>query len=282
MKLAREKIETGEDSSFRLLLTPMLNDLYFWHFHPECEIVYVEAESGTRHIGEHISSYQGSDLVLIGPNIPHLNFDYGVSTSCEQVVLQFREGFLGSEGPDVPEFRRIHELMAKARQGIAFHGTTKETAAVVLKQMPGLSHFERMLQMLQLFQLLSQSEEYVLLGAKPVLNPGEEKDMGRLQKVYKYLDEQYASRVDVHEAAALVHLSTPAFCRFFKKQTKITFTEFVNQFRVSQSRKLLLQQKTVTEACYASGFENLSYYNRTFKRITGENPSHFRRKHANS
>lgn len=260
----------------------MLNDLYFWHFHPECEIVYVEAESGTRHIGEHISSYQGSDLVLIGPNIPHLNFDYGVSTSCEQVVLQFREGFLGAEAPDVPEFRRIHELMAKARQGIAFNGSTKEKAAVLLKQMPGLSPFERMLQMLQVFQLLSQSEEYVLLGAKPILNAGEEKDMGRLQKVYKYLDEQYASTVDVHEAAALVHLSTPAFCRFFKKQTKITFTEFVNQFRVSQSRKLLLQQKTVTEACYASGFENLSYYNRTFKRITGENPSHFRRKYANT
>lgn len=280
MKLAREKIDTGLDSSFRLLLTPMLNDLYFWHFHPECEIVYVEAESGTRHIGEHISTYQHSDLVLIGPNIPHLNFDYGVSTACEQVVLQFRESFLGEEGRKVPEFRRIHELMDKARQGIAFYGNTKQQAASLLKPMPSLSSFERMLRMLQLFELLAASDEFTLLGAKPILDSGEEKDMGRLQKVYKYLDDQYASRVDVHEAAALVHLSTPAFCRFFKKQTKITFTEFVNQFRVSQSRKLLLQQKTVTEACFASGFENLSYYNRTFKRITGENPSHFRRKHS--
>ena len=102
--------------------------------------------------------------------------------------------------------------------------------------------------------------------------------MSRLQRVYKFLDEHYASKINIGEVAELVHLSVPAFCRFFKKQTGITFTEFVNQFRISQSRKLLLQQRTVTEACYASGFDNLSYYTRTFRKVTGEAPSQFRKK----
>ncbi|CAN5525168.1 hypothetical protein BH10BAC3_BH10BAC3_21640 [soil metagenome] len=64
-------------------------------FYPEYEIVYVEAETGIRHIGDHISKYEGSNLALTGPNIPHLNFDYGVRTTVDIVVVQMKEHFLG-------------------------------------------------------------------------------------------------------------------------------------------------------------------------------------------
>ena len=75
------------------------------------------------------------------------------------------------------------------------------------------------------------------------------------------------------------HLTTAAFCRYFKKSTHYTFTDFLNHFRINQSKKLLLQDKTVTEACYESGFGNISYFNKTFKKVTGENPSIFKKKH---
>ena len=94
MKAKLEPITSDSDSSFRILLTPKLNEIFYWHFHPEYEIVYVEAASGFRHIGDHISKYEGSDLALIGPNIPHLNFDYGVKATVETVVVQLRETFL--------------------------------------------------------------------------------------------------------------------------------------------------------------------------------------------
>ena len=97
MKAQREAISTDENSSFRILLTPNLNELFYWHFHPEFEIVYVEADHGFRHIGDHISKYSGSDLALIGPNIPHLNFDYGVKATVETVVVQMQEDFLGKD-----------------------------------------------------------------------------------------------------------------------------------------------------------------------------------------
>jgi hypothetical protein len=88
MKVLREAIKPDADSSFKILLTPNLNELFYWHFHAEYEIVYVEAKNGIRHIGEHISKYEGSDLAFIGPNIPHLNFDYGVKETAETVVVQ--------------------------------------------------------------------------------------------------------------------------------------------------------------------------------------------------
>ena len=75
MKLTLETTQPDSGSSFRILLNLNLNDIFYWHFHPEIEIVYVEAEKGIRHIGDHISTYQESDLAPIGSYIPHLNFD---------------------------------------------------------------------------------------------------------------------------------------------------------------------------------------------------------------
>ena len=77
MKVKLEEIKPDVDSSFKILLTPNLNDLFYWHFHPEYEIVYAEASNGVRHVGDHISRYEGSDLVFIGPNIPHHNQNSG-------------------------------------------------------------------------------------------------------------------------------------------------------------------------------------------------------------
>jgi AraC-like DNA-binding protein len=279
MKLKLEEIRPGENSSFRLLLTPMLQDLFYWHFHPEYEIVYIEAESGTRHIGDHISVFKESDLVLIGPNIPHLNFDYGIQTACEQVVVQMREDFLGKEGLSIPELSAIQQLFQKARRGIAFHGATKQKAGEQLKQLSDLNNFDQLLLLLQIFQQLALSNECTVLNTEPLTNIRLQKEKERLQVIYKYLEENFQQRVDVNEVAALAHLSTPAFCRYFKKNTGITFTDFVNQFRISQSKKILLQNKSVTDACYESGFENLSYFNKTFKKLAGENPSRFRKRH---
>ncbi|HLZ88249.1 MAG TPA: hypothetical protein VKQ52_13435, partial [Puia sp.] len=79
MKIQREVVLPGKGQSFRLF-SPSLRDHFYWHYHPEYELVYVEATAGIRHVGLHVSSYVESDLVLIGPNIPHLNFDYGLRT----------------------------------------------------------------------------------------------------------------------------------------------------------------------------------------------------------
>jgi AraC-like DNA-binding protein len=102
------------------------------------------------------------------------------------------------------------------------------------------------------------------------------RDKDRLDKIYAFVDEHYQRRIDIQEVADLSHLSKPAFCRYFKKITKLTFTQFVNHYRIDKSKKLLLSGKNVTETCFSSGFESLSYFNRTFKKITGTNPISFR------
>ena len=280
MKAKLESISSDADSSFRILLTPNLNEIFYWHFHPEYEIVYVETPSGFRHIGDHISEYKGSDLALIGPNIPHLNFDYGAKTVVDTIVVQMKENFLGKDFFSLPEMAAITELFEKARNGLAFHGETKRLAGEKLKRLSLLPHFDQLITLLEVFQLLAQSDEAEILKAKPIANVSVLKEQQRIQKVYHFIEMNYQKEIDVNEVARLCQLTTAAFCRYFKKSTHHTFTDFLNRFRINQSKKVLMQDKTVTEACYESGFENISYFNKTFKRFTGENPSTFRKKHS--
>ncbi|HEY0109960.1 MAG TPA: AraC family transcriptional regulator, partial [Fibrella sp.] len=144
MKIAFEEIRPDADSSFHMLLTPHLNDVFFWHYHPEYEIVYIEGASGTRHVGEHISRYEGSDLVFIGPNIPHLNFDYGVKTEYRKVVVQLNESFLGEGFWKAPEFADITSLFERARAGLSFSGETKLAVGTKLTRLASLPPFQRM------------------------------------------------------------------------------------------------------------------------------------------
>lgn len=276
-KVKFEEINKDIGSSFRILITPNLNEIFYWHFHPEYEIVYVEGASGTRHIGDHISRYEDGDLVFIGPNIPHLNFDYGVKTTCETIVVQLKEDFLGKDFLAAPELMSIKQLFERSKYGLTFDNETKKIVGGRMKKLIKLSGFDQLIELLQIFKILSISNNQVL-NSRPIANESNKKDQGRVEKIYEYIETNYQDEPDVNELASVCNLSTAAFCRYFKKIAGMTFTDFLNQYRITQAKKLLLQQHSVTEACFESGFDNLSYFNKTFKKLTGENPSMFKKK----
>jgi AraC-like DNA-binding protein len=278
VKIQKEVVLPDPGQSFKLF-EPSLRNYFFWHYHPEYELVYVEGATGIRHVGQHISSYMGSDLVLIGPNIPHLNFDYGLQTEYKQIVVQLKEHFLGDAFQQTPEFDAISQLFSRAYLGLSFWGNTKIRVAEKLKYMRNISNFEQLLCLLEVFQTLATSDEVIELNDQDTSIKLFLNDKIRMGTIYKYIHARYNETPDVNEVAANVHLSTAAFCRYFKKQTKMTFTDFVNQYRITQSKTLLLQDKSISETCYEVGFESLSYFNKLFRRIEGENPSAFKKRH---
>ncbi|HLX91778.1 MAG TPA: AraC family transcriptional regulator [Puia sp.] len=279
MKIQKEIVLPDPGQSFRLF-TPSLRNYFYWHYHPEYELVYVEAVTGIRHVGQHISSFMECDLVLIGPNVPHLNFDYGIETEYRQIVVQLKENFLGDAFHETPEFSKINRLFERASLGLSFGGKIKPVVAEKLRRMQTRPHFEQLMNLLEVFQLLATSREITELNERDTSVKLFLDDKIRMGAVYKYIHANYDKRPDVNLVAASVHLSTPAFCRYFKKQTKMTFTDFVNQYRITQAKTCLLKGQNVTEACYEVGFESLSYFNRLFRKLVGENPSSFRKRYA--
>lgn len=271
-----EKVEFEPGKSFKLF-SPRLRNTFLWHYHPEIELVYVEADAGIRHVGSHISGYTQSDLVFIGSNIPHLNFDYRLRSDYHQVVIQLREDFLGSAISLAPEFSSIQQLFKKALSGVAFGPDTKALVVAKLKQLHQLSSFQQLIELINIFQTLANAKDFELLNDDDMSIQFFLKDKIRMGAIYEYIDANYNRKPDVNVVAEKVHLTTPAFCRYFKRQTNMTFTDFVNQYRIDMAKNHLMQDKNITETCYAVGFESLSYFNKLFNSIVGQNPSDFKK-----
>ncbi len=279
MKTELEQIVANTSSSFRLLVNPNLSDFFFWHFHPEYELVFLDGSDGTRHVGEHISRFQGSDLVFIGSDIPHLNFDYGIKGSYEKIVVHIKPDFLRDSFISVPELLSIQNLFEQSKHGVAFGGSTKAAVCLRLKKLYQLNYFDQFLEMLSILQLLSQAEDKELLHTHPVVNPHNQKEQGRLRTIFQLIDNHYQRKIDITEVAKLSNLTNAAFCRYFKRMTRLTFTEFVNHYRIDKAKKLLRLDNNITETCFQCGFESISYFNKVFKKVTGQNPLAFKKKY---
>jgi AraC-like DNA-binding protein len=275
-RIQLEKVDIVPGKSFKLF-SPRLRNTFLWHYHPEFELVFVEADAGIRHVGTHISGYTHSDLVLIGGNLPHLNFDYRLRSDYNQIVIQLKTDFLGEAIATSPEFSLISELFKKAEYGIAFYGKTKQMVAEKLKELNGFGSFDQLMLLIKIFQILAISGEYNILNDDLSSKNFIIKDKIRMGSVYEYIDANYHQKPNVHAVAEKVHLTSSAFCRYFKRQTNMTFTDFVNQYRIERAKNLLMQDQNVTETCYAVGFESLSYFNKLFNNIVGKNPSVFKR-----
>ncbi len=282
MKIQLETFKTDSKSPFRLLHNPRLNTLFYWHFHPEYELVYIEGASATRHVGDHISTYQDSDLVFIGSNIPHLNFDYGVQTDYHKEVLHIKSFFRNMVIGEIPELSGIMELFEKSVHGIAFFGETKINVGNRLKKLHLLSSFDLFIEIVQILKILSTSQDFELLHDQPFIVKYNEKEQKRLRHIYAFVDKNYHRKINIDEIAAECNLGKEAFCRYFKRATGNTFVGFLNQYKISQAKRLLLAGKNVGETCFECGFESLSYFNRTFKKVTNENPSEFKKKLASN
>ncbi len=282
MRVQLETVSNREEGSFFAMFNPRLSDLFFWHYHPEYELVYIEGADGTRHVGDHMSQYKGSDLVLIGSNIPHLNFDYGVKTSYRKVVIHFRTDLIEKHLSIVPELKSIQTLFDHSRFGVTFSEGSKGIWGPHLLEMEELSPFEQYHRVLGVLHALSKDEGQTLLHAEPYVTRFNRRDHARLQAIYAFVDNNYHRKIQLQEVADISCMTKEAFCRYFKKATHYTFTEFLNRYRISHSKRDLMAGNSISFACYACGFDSLSYYNRIFKRVTGENPRDFRRRYVGS
>lgn len=277
MRLQFEKIEPETGSSFRFMHYTEPNQCrVFWHYHPEYEIVFIPEGSGKRHIGQHISHYTDGQLVFIGPGVPHLNYSYGADQPLEEWIVQLRDDFLGSDFLQKPEMAAVWRLFARAGRGLSFGAATKQMVGDQLRKLPDLPPFDRMVLLLQICQQLALADDVELLhadGTQFEINPREQE---RINRVYRFVEANYQSVIDIRQLADLAGLTVPAFSRYFKRMTQLTFTHFVNEYRVNQARRLLNSPRTVADIGFDVGFNNLSHFNKTFRAMTGQTPSAYR------
>ncbi len=291
MRAQFQKIIFNEGSSFltkELDLTRFNSDL---HFHPEYELKYINQSKGIRFIGDNVENFQEGDLVLLGPNIPHYwNNDPVYSKNCDirasAFLVMFSENFLGKEFFLLPEMAPIKELLNKAKGGIFFPDQDKSGISGKLKNLISCEGPLKIMILLDILTDLAKSEIRPMLtktfvAELPLLNYSDY-SVKRLNKVHEYVLANFQNKIHIHEVAQIANMSTFAFCKYFKKSTIKTFMTFLCELRICHAKKLLIQEENlaISDICFASGFDNLSNFNRKFKEIIHMTPKEFRRHYS--
>ncbi|RDY57672.1 AraC family transcriptional regulator [Flagellimonas nanhaiensis] len=248
-----------------------------WHYHPELELVYINGGSGKRQIGSHVSYFRNGDLILIGSNLPHCGFTDKLTGNKSETLVQMKADFLGSDFFNIPEMKNIQKLFEVAKGGIAFSGKTKRKVGEKMEILEYQTDFQRLLSILNILNLLATSDEIKVLNGEGFSMETEVKDNDRINIVFNHVKTNFKEDISLDQIADMVSMTVPSFCRYFKKITNKTFTQFVNEYRLVHASKLLAEQPiSITQVCYDSGFNNFSHFNKSFKAFTGQNPSEYR------
>lgn len=252
-----------------------------WHFHQEYELALIVQSEGTLFLGDHVRSFKEGDLVLIGPNIPHLfrnNEPYYEKKGlvAKSIFIHFTDTFLGQTFFDLPEMKYVKKLLAKSSLGLEITGNARGYVRDKLIKMQSESSTGRLLGLLDILTYLSRSE-----NLKNILSNGftsdNAYDADRINTVFQYIMKNFTKEIYVEEVASKLNMCVGAFSRFFKHHTRKTFSTCVTEIRISYACRLLLENNhNITEICYLSGFENLSNYYRHFKKHIGINPKEYR------
>ena len=254
-----------------------------WHYHPELELVLVVKSTGKRTVGDHEEDFSDGDLVLIGPNLPHAYqndpiYYQGIpSLTAEAIVIHFREDFLGKDFFNLPEMIPVARLFEKAKFGIKILGNTRIKIPEIMKDMLELSGHGRIIHLLYILEILSLSEEFQLLANPGFVQQYAVSTNDRITKVHKYIMTNFRRDISLADVSEVGNMSVTSFCRYFKACTRKSFSQFLNEIRVGYACKLLLEDgHTISHICYESGFNNMSNFNRQFKKITGKSPLQYR------
>lgn len=254
------------------------NDNSVWHYHPELELVYVNGGTGRRLVGSNLSYYTWGTLILVGSNLPHCGFTDHQTGNTFETVIQMKANFLGEDFFNIPEMAPIKNLLQVSKRGIVFSGNTKTAAGTLMEEMEQKTDFERLVSFLSILNTLAITKEFRILNADGFALLSNVQDNDRINLVFNHVKTHFKEEITLEAIAALTHMTVPSFCRYFKKITNKTFTQFVNEYRLVHASKLLSEQAiSITDVCFESGFNNFSHFNKRFKAFTGQTPSAYRK-----
>jgi AraC-like DNA-binding protein len=261
-----------------------------FHFHDAYELLFIVNGQGKFYGGNQIMNFQSGDIYFFGPFFPHYfvneNFFVQSEKTGHSVVVQFQQFFLGKDLFQRPEFRQVKELFSLAHCGLKIV-TPNAKIKKLFFQIVHLKGVKRVLRLLELMDYIVniQDGELVVIAPETHISlqaANSQKSFSKLDPVYRYVLENFKEGVSLRKGAALAYMNETAFCRYFKKQTNKTFSQFVNHVRVIHATSILTDKNlSISSVCYECGYNNLSYFNRQFKKFMNLSPLEYRKVYTN-
>jgi AraC-like DNA-binding protein len=277
------KITSGPSISFsaRQDAMPYVNNN--WHYHPEVELIHVMKGEGTLFAGDTSIRFSPGNLILIGSQLPHYwRFDdaYTQDQPLPSLIelTQFCDDFWGKEFLSLPENQAIKKLLNRAKRGMIVSEEIGLLAKVVLHQLILAQGTERLIQLMQLLQILATDNEPNYISSS---NHFEfvSSENERINAIYNYALNHFKKKIYLKDVAAIANLATNSFCRYFKSRTRKSFSVFIIELRVGYACKLLAEKRmSIKEICFESGFNSFTNFNKQFKLLKGMQPNEYRKR----
>lgn len=256
-----------------------------WHFHPEYELVLVTESTGKRFIGDSIGEFKPGDMALIGPYLPHQYrndskyYEKSSILKARSIVVHFKEDSFGDHFFKLPEAEKIKKLLTRSYKGLEVSGRTNHLVSKLLFELVEAKSMNRWMLLLEILHILSDSGDLenicneVIRGQNPL-------ETNRMNRVINYVIKHFNREISLSEAAAIAHMAENSFSRYFSQRTRKSFTAFVNEVRLSHASRLLAESHlSITGIAMDCGFNNLSNFNRQFRKLYHKNPMAVRKLH---
>lgn len=279
MQVTKEHV-THPRQAFRYLTVRTDGSPGAWHRHPQAELTWIEHGHGLRFVGDSTEPYGDGDLVLIGPDVPHLWLSSqppppgGIASR----VVQFPPALL--HDPALPELAAMLPVLDRAGVGLRVQGATQAAVSAHLARMAGEPPLARLGSLMSIFAALADpAAELSPIGLHAVRGTAGTVPERRIQRVIDWVHRHLGEPLPVAAAARVAHVTPAAFSRFFHRETGRTYTAYLNEVRLSAAcLRLRRSDKPVALIAAECGFTSLTHFNRRFRAHTGMTPRDYRRR----
>ena len=256
------------------------------HYHDEVQLTYVINSEGMLFVGNRLVRFAKDELYLIGRNLPHvfkndpIYYEGKDSFMARAISVFFSHDIFQKIFEDLSEFHHLNNLLEDSSMGVRIIGVEAKILGSFMKSLLKLDGFDRILSLLHILDkiYLAQSTEHI---SPQIHFPLDKEDRDKLNKVFDYTLLHHQDRISLREIASLVNMAPTAFCRYFKLRTLKTYSQFLMEIRISKACKMMTEKSSnVTEACYSSGYNNISNFHRQFKSLVGMTPHKFKSRFA--
>lgn len=282
-ELLREITPLTQSDCFTLFYRVKCEFNFPLHYHEEFELNFIDNAKGIKRvIGDHIDEIDELELVLVGPNLQHGWFNHKCkSKEFTEITIQFHRDLFDEKFLQRNQMKFIRTMFEKSLRGILF---SKETVKAIKPRLLSLTKkhgFDSVLELISILHDLSTSRNMKTLSDISFKNAESiNYNSRRVEKIMRYLNNNFGKNITLAEAAELVSMSEVAFSRFFKQRTGKTFIDTLNEIRLGNASRMLIDTTYgINEIAFKCGFNNISNFNRIFKKKKDCTPKEFRQEY---
>ncbi|SDD73024.1 AraC family transcriptional regulator [Niabella drilacis] len=272
-----QKLPLNESSSFiaQTFRTPEFE--VGWHQHIEYELILFTEGSGLSLIGNHVGQFETGDIYFLGSNVPHTFRKRDPDLVTSAVVVQFRRDFWGQDLLQLPEARKIRQLLETSMQGLKLQGQLRNKMQTPIKELEKATGFRRVIALCHCLELMAANPEWTTVNTQELrINEDE-----RISRIFQFTIDNFRDPITLQDVAEIACMSVPHFCSFFKRCTQKTYVDFLNTVRTGYACSLLTEtQKPVLDICFESGYNTIANFHKQFLKTQKLTPLQYRKAFA--